>query len=83
MDMRSWIGSLLVAAALMGTVGCVGRVRVYDEQHRDYHRWDGNEDRAYRQYLGEQHRDYRAFNSLNKNEQGDYWRWRHEHLDQH
>jgi hypothetical protein len=82
-DMRRSIGSLLLIGALVGSVGCVasGRVRVYDEPYHDYHRWDSREDRVYRDYLREQHRDYRDFRSLNKNEQGEYWTWRHAHPD--
>jgi hypothetical protein len=80
-DMRRSISSLLLIGALVGSVGCVasGRVRVYDEPYHDYHRWNGREDRVYRDYLREQHRDYREFSSLNKNEQGEYWTWRHAH----
>jgi hypothetical protein len=52
--MRRCIGSLLVIGALMGTVGCAGPVRIYDDPYRDYHHWDTREDRAYRKYLREQ-----------------------------
>ena len=40
--------------------------RYYDRNGKDYHTWNNNEDRAYRQYLGEQHRDYRDFNRTNR-----------------
>lgn len=33
------------------------QTRVYDRSHKDYDNWDSNEDRSYRQYLGEQHQD--------------------------
>ena len=83
--MRRCIGSLLVVGALMGTVagavGCTGRVRIYDQPYRDYHRWDSREDRAYRAYLGEQHRGYREFRTLDSRDQEQYWRWRHAHPD--
>jgi hypothetical protein len=83
--MPRWINSLLVVGALMGTVGgavgCTGRVRIYDEPYRDYHRWDGREDRAYRVYLGEQRRGYREFRTLDRRDQEEYWRWRHAHPD--
>jgi hypothetical protein len=36
--------------------------RYYDRNGHDYHTWNSNEDRAYRQCLGEQHSDYRDFN---------------------
>jgi Ni/Co efflux regulator RcnB len=56
--------------------------RVYDRAHKDYHNWDGNEDRSYRQYLGEKHRDYRPFSETKPKEQTAYWNWRHSHPDQ-
>jgi hypothetical protein len=81
--MRRCISSLLVIGALMGTVGCAatGRVRIYDEPYRDYHRWDAREDRAYREYLREQRREYREFRVLDRRDQEEYWRWRHAHPD--
>lgn len=76
------LSSACLAFALLFSVanmGCAGRVRVYDEYHNDYHRWDHGEDLAYRQYLGERHESYRDYNNLNKDEQKDYWNWRHSH----
>jgi hypothetical protein len=63
--------------------GCAARVRVYDTEHSDYHRWDAGEDRAYRAYWTENHgRDpYRDYAKLNDREQKDYWNWRHSHPD--
>lgn len=55
------------------------QVRVYDRAHKDYHNWDDNEDRSYRAYLGEQHQDYREYSKLKRNQQNQYWNWRHEH----
>lgn len=55
--------------------------RVYDRSHKDYHNWDDNEDRAYRQYLGDQHIAYRDISRLKRNQQTAYWNWRHEHPD--
>lgn len=57
--------------------------RVYDRSHKDYHNWDDNEDRFYRQYLGDQHKDYREYSKLNRNQQAGYWNWRHSHPDSH
>jgi hypothetical protein len=81
--MRRCISSMLVIGALMGSVGCgvTGRVRIYDEPNRDYHRWDAREDRAYREYLREQRREYREFRVLDRRDQEGYWRWRHAHPD--
>jgi hypothetical protein len=57
------------------------RNRVYDRAHNDYHNWDDNEDRSYRQYLGQQHRDYRPIAETNAKQQRAYWNWRHSHPD--
>lgn len=55
--------------------------RFYDSRHRDWHQWNDNENRAYRQYLEERHRPYRDFNRASKREQNAYFNWRHEHGD--
>jgi hypothetical protein len=75
-----------LAASFLITIassGCASRVRVYDEYHSDWHTWDHGEDVAYRRYWGERHEPYRDFNKLNKEEQRDYWNWRHDHPDKH
>jgi hypothetical protein len=80
------IGSTVLATSLLITVagsGCAGRVRVYDEYHSDWHSWDHNEDSAYRGYWSGRHEQYRDYNKLNKDEQKDYWNWRHDHPDKH
>jgi hypothetical protein len=71
--------ALLVAPAL--STGCAARVRVYDSYHRDYHRWDDREDRAYRRYLSERHEEYQEMNKRKAEDQREYWNWRHEHPD--
>ncbi len=55
--------------------------RYYDADARDYHQWNQQEERAYREYLRERHEEYRAWNRLNREEQREYWRWRHNHPD--
>jgi hypothetical protein len=72
--------TVAILAPLTGT-GCAGRVRIYDEEHRDYHRWDDREDRSYRRYLAERHEEYREFSQRSHEEQRDYWNWRHNHPD--
>jgi len=57
--------------------------RVYDRAHKDYHNWDDNEDRSYRQYLGDNHQNYREYSKLNNKQQNTYWNWRHSHPDSH
>jgi len=56
--------------------------RVYDRDHRDYHAWNSNEDRAYRHWLTEErHERYRRINRLRAEDRRAYWQWRHEHRD--
>jgi hypothetical protein len=82
---RFLILSVLIAGAAL--TGAVLRAddhhdrRYYDRDGRDYHTWNGQEDRAYRVYLGEQHRDYREFRRVKPVQQREYFKWRHEHPD--
>jgi hypothetical protein len=55
--------------------------RMYDSVHRDYHNWNADEDRRYREYLNEHHQKYREFSRLKKKQQNEYWQWRHDHDD--
>jgi hypothetical protein len=57
------------------------QVRVYDSEHKDYHNWDDNENRAWGQYLSENHKQTHDFQKADKKEQSDYWNWRHAHPD--
>jgi hypothetical protein len=80
----SFLSLLLLATVLLGSgtiAGCASRVRIYDQDHADWHRWDHNEDLAYRRYLSENHKDYRDFSKLSGDEQSQYWNWRHAHPD--
>ena len=53
-------------------------IRVYDPYRHDYHRWDGDEERAYRQYLAAHHRTYVTYRRQRLAERRAYWHWRHE-----
>ncbi len=53
-------------------------IRVYDPYRHDYHRWDRDEERAYRTYLAERHRSYVAYRHQRLAERRAYWHWRHE-----
>ena len=78
------IASLFLASVFVisaSNLGCAARVRLYDQDHADWHRWNGDEDHAYRSYLSENHKDYREFSQLNRDEQAQYWNWRHSHPD--
>jgi hypothetical protein len=55
--------------------------RFYDKRHRDYHNWDGHEDRAYHMYWEHRHRPYVAFETLTPAQRQAYWDWRHNHSD--
>lgn len=53
--------------------------RYYDRGNRDYHAWNGDEDRRYREYLTQHHRRYTIFSRMNQKQQHAYWQWRHDH----
>jgi hypothetical protein len=85
---NAYIGSLLLAAAVVAPALVVSdakaqevQVRVYDRHYKDYHNWNDHEDHAYRVYLGEHHRDYRAYDRQSHKDQDNYWKWRHQHPD--
>ena len=57
-------------------------VRTYhDSVRNENHRWDRNEDRAYRYWARQNHRRYRSFDRLRENDRSSYWGWRHDHPD--
>lgn len=58
--------------------------RYYDRDAKDYHAWNQNEDRAYRHWLTEErHGRYHDYARAKRDEQREYWKWRHEHADWH
>ena len=62
------------------------KVRRYcDREHKDYHDWDAHENAAYRHWLMEERRErrYRNYARLRREQQSEYWKWRHEHQDWH
>jgi hypothetical protein len=81
-------GGLLLSAALIAPIAVQAddrnhqdNRRYYDRSGKDYHQWNGQEDKAFRVYLGEQHRDYRDFHRENRGQQQQYFTWRHSHPD--
>jgi hypothetical protein len=87
-----YIASLFLTAALVAPVTILAapapqeasvQVRVYDRNHKDYHNWDDNENRAWGQYQTEHHKKSHEFSKANNREQGQYWNWRHAHPDNH
>jgi hypothetical protein len=71
----------LVAAGLTASCGAGVRVgyRAYDPYRSDYHVWDANEGTFYSQWTVETHRNPRDYRKLNRHDQQEYWRWRHDH----
>jgi 5-bromo-4-chloroindolyl phosphate hydrolysis protein len=83
---RKSLSALTVAAALGGSllVPIAAQAKgvehkVYDRSHKDYHNWNTDEDKYYRQYLNESHHKYHEFSKTSKKHQDQYWRWRHDH----
>jgi hypothetical protein len=79
------LAAILVGATLTASVATKAEDhrdrRYYDRDAHDYHTWNGQEDRAYRVYLGEQHRQYLEFQRNKAAQQRQYFRWRHDHPD--
>jgi hypothetical protein len=84
---RRYASSFLLAIVLtvpIAMTGCADRhyYRVHDDYYNDYHRWDNNEIVFYNQWVVETHRDpHRDFHKLRRDEQREYWEWRHHHGD--
>jgi hypothetical protein len=80
---RRFVPLLVLAASVLTSVamsGCAARVHVntlYDPTHGDWHRWDDDERRAYRQYWQETHEPFRTYGALSQQDVNDYWSWRH------
>jgi hypothetical protein len=74
---------LVLAAALTAPLisGCAVHARVYDPYYNDYHDWNG-ETVYYSQWETETHHQHMDFNKRSKDEQKQYWDWRHSH-EQH
>jgi hypothetical protein len=85
-----YISTLILAAALATPAMITAaepqasvQVRVYDRDHKDYHNWDDNENRAYLQYHSENRNGPAEFSKASRKQQSDYWKWRHAHPDNH
>src|SRR4051812_2015949 len=55
--------------------------RYWDPEARDWHDWNDHEQDAYRRYLREQNRQEHDWAKASKKEQREYWKWRHNHMD--
>ena len=89
--MRHYFSALLLSAALLAPLAVKAaddehrnsnERRYYDRTNKDYHQWNNNENRAYQRYALENHRSNSKFSTLNSQQQGEYWNWRHDHPDQ-
>ena len=88
--LERYLGSLFLVAALAtpATIMAVPapqddreHKRVYDRDHKDYHHWDDNENRAWGHFLTENHRESHEYAKSNRKEQSEYWNYRHSHPD--
>ena len=78
--------AVLLGAALVSSlagIGCAHHYyRVYDPYYTDYHMWNDEEVVYYQRWCGETHRDpHRDFRQLSKDQQKEYFTWRHNHGD--
>jgi len=73
------LSTAMVVPAL--TVGCSGdhSNRTYDADHGDYHTWDDSETVYYKRWETENHYDHKDFQVRSKDEQKQYFDWRHKH----
>jgi hypothetical protein len=86
MSRGSHLSSLLLAVALASSVAGIACAehhgRVYDPYYTDYHTWNHDEVVYYNRWVVETHRDpHRDYRHLKKDEQKEYWTWRHNHGD--
>lgn len=76
---------LLLAAMGLSVAGLACEhhyYRAYDPYYTDYHVWNGDEDAYYHRWADETHRDaHRDFRKISKEDQKEYWTWRHNHGD--
>lgn len=72
---------LLVSAALM--TGCATHVgyRSYNPAYYDRQAWGPGESAYYDRWIIETHRHPSDYRRLRREEQREYWRWRHERRD--
>jgi hypothetical protein len=65
---------------IVGLAACAtGGQRYYDEDHHDYHAWNGTEITFYYQWENESHRPHADWDRRSDDEHREYWNWRHNH----
>ena len=80
MRLRHHVVTPFVIAALSAApivMSACASHQVYDPYYGDYHRWNGSEDRLYRQWEGETRRDHLDIGRRAPEEQRAYYDWRH------
>ncbi len=82
--MKTFLAPFVLSAFMLAPLSAQEvSIRLYDRDHKDYHNWDDRENRAYNRYLADQHRERKhEFKEESRENQRNYWRWRHEHNDQ-
>jgi ABC-type uncharacterized transport system auxiliary subunit len=73
----SLAATLALSAALASCSSTPQTVTVTEPEHH----WDEHENQAWHRYLAENHRQERDYARAEKQEQSDYWNWRHNHPD--
>jgi protein-tyrosine phosphatase len=78
------LSTLILAAGLsmpLLIAGCSADVgyRTYDPYYNDYHVWNHDEVVYYNNWEHDTHREHRDFNKRSKDEQKEYYSWRHNH----
>lgn len=53
--------------------------RYYDPEYKDYHEWNADEQRFWREYWTEERRPYIEWGRASEEQRRAYWHWRHEH----
>jgi hypothetical protein len=83
---RNLLAAMPICAALLWPVTSLAydhdrddRDRYYDQEHKDYHQWNADEQRYWRDYWVREKRPYIEWERANEEQRRAYWHWRHEH----
>jgi hypothetical protein len=91
--MTSFIGKAILAFALLAPAALPAfqdhdrdqkssqAKRYYDSKNKDWHDWNDGENQSYQRYTQETHGQNREFDKLSKKQQQNYFKWRHDHMD--
>ena len=90
MRIKLYLPALLLSTALVAPLATHTNakpqgvsVRIYDREHKDYHDWDDREARYYERYRHDHPEFSVEFRKNSRSRQAEYWKWRHEHPDDH